>query len=210
MRCSFYFILLVFCSCSDRREEKNAVAPSAKHIITILPFAGIDKKTILEIKSGLEKRLQATVVLVEEKPVPAAAFYKPRQRYVADSLLIFLKQFNEGLGRAEKIVGITHKDISTTKKLHFNWGIMGMGYCPGEACVISSFRPIKKVRNREHFINRMVVLALHELGHTYSLPHCPNDSCIMKDAEGKMNLDNGETYCSKCSAFLKQSGILRR
>ncbi|MBN8676272.1 MAG: hypothetical protein J0L56_19225 [Chitinophagales bacterium] len=75
--------------------------------------------------------------------------------------------------------------------------------------MISSFRPIKKIRNREHFINRMVILAMHELGHTYSLPHCPNDPCIMKDARGKMNLDNGETYCNKCSAFLKQSGILR-
>lgn len=208
MRYSLYFIFLVLSSCSGRQEEKVAGPEKARHTIAIMPFAGTDKNLILEIKSGLEKRLHAAVLLLEEKPVPVAAFYKPRQRYVADSLLVFLKQCNTG--RSGKILGVTCKDISTTKKPYFNWGIMGLGYCPGEACVISSFRPVRKIRNREQFIKRMIVLALHELGHTYSLPHCPNDSCIMKDAEGKMNLDNGETYCNKCNAFLKQSGILRR
>lgn len=207
MRYSPFYILLFLCSCSGESRDKVTGTNKIQHSIAILPFAGTDKNMIREIQSGLERRLHATIILLEEKPVPRSAFYKPRQRYVADSLLVFLKQCNAG--RHGKILGITPKDISTTKKPHINWGIMGLGYCLGEACVISSFRPMKKVRNREHFINRMVVLALHELGHTYSLPHCPNDPCIMKDAGGKMNLDNGETYCTKCSAFLKQSGILR-
>ena len=207
MRYSPFYIFLLLCSCASEPRDKVTGINKVQHSIAILPFAGTDKKMIREIQSRLEERLHASVVLLGEKPLPATAFYKPRQRYVADSLLVFLKQFNEG--RTGKIIGITHKDISTTKKPHFNWGIMGLGYRPGEACVISSFRPIKKVKNREHFINRMVILALHELGHTYSLPHCPTDPCIMKDAEGKMNLDNGETYCSNCSTFLKQAGILR-
>jgi archaemetzincin len=207
MRYSPFYIFLLLCSCASEPRDKVNGINKVQHSIAILPFAGTDKKMIREIQSGLEKRLHATIILLEEKPVPGSAFYKPRQRYVADSLLVFLKQSNAG--HHGKILGITQKDISTHKNPHVNWGIMGLGYCPGEACVISSFRPIKKVKNRKHFINRMVILALHELGHTYSLPHCPNDPCIMKDAEGKMNLDNGETYCSNCSAFLKQSGILR-
>ncbi|MBL7710549.1 MAG: hypothetical protein JNJ86_15880 [Chitinophagaceae bacterium] len=207
MRYSLFYIFLLLFSCSGEPRDKVTGIIKVQHSIAILPFAATDKKMIREIQSGLEKRLHASIILLEEKPVPGSAFYKPRQRYVADSLLVFLKQCNAG--GYGKILGITPKDISTTKKSHGNWGIMGLGYCPGEACVISSFRPIKKIRNREHFINRMVILAMHELGHTYSLPHCPNDPCIMKDAGGEMNLDNGETYCNKCSNFLKQSGILR-
>ncbi len=207
MRYFPFIIFLLLCSRSGKQYDKVTQAGRTKHTIAVLPFAGTDKNMIRGIQSGLEKRLHATVVLLEEKPVPGSAFYKPRQRYVADSLLVFLMQQNADL--PGKILGITQKDISTTKKPHINWGIMGLGYCPGEACVISSFRPQKKIKNREHFINRMVVLAMHELGHTYSLPHCPNDPCIMRDAEGKMNLDNGSAYCSKCSELLKRAGILK-
>ena len=146
MRYPLYFILLVLYSCSDQQEDLVMETDKAKQLITLLPFVGTDKTMIREIQSRLEERLHASVVLLGEKPLPATAFYKPRQRYVADSLLFFLKQCNEG--RTGKIIGITHKDISTTKKPHFNWGIMGLGYRPGEACVISSFRPIKKVKNR--------------------------------------------------------------
>lgn len=207
MRYSLIIILLLLYSCSGKQHDKFTPAGRTEYTIAILPFAGTDKNMIREIQSGLEKRLHATVVLLDEKPLPGSAFYKPRHRYVADSLLVFLMQQNTN--RPGKILGITQKDISTAKKPHTNWGIMGLGYCPGQACVISSFRPKKRVKNRKHFINRMVILAMHELGHTYSLPHCLNDPCIMRDAEGKMNLDNGETYCTKCSTFLKQSGILR-
>jgi predicted Zn-dependent protease len=65
------------------------------------------------------------------------------------------------------------------------------------------------MQNRKHFLDRMVVLALHELGHTYSLTHCPDNSCLMKDAEGKMNLDDGQTYCQSCRSILLKKGILR-
>jgi archaemetzincin len=38
------------------------------------------------------------------------------------------------------VLGITDKDISSTKGVHADWGVMGLGFCPGSACVISSFR----------------------------------------------------------------------
>jgi archaemetzincin len=85
---------------------------------------------------------------------------------------------------------------------------MGLGHCPGQACVVSSFRVKGTVKSRGHFIQRMLMLAMHELGHTYSLPHCPAGNCIMKDAEGKMNLDDGTNYCADCSKKLKGMGVL--
>ena len=87
---------------------------------------------------------------------------------------------------------------------------MGLGYCPGEACVFSSYRVKATANGSRHFIKRMIVLAMHELGHTYSLPHCNSRICIMKDAEGRMNLDNGDTYCNSCAFYLKRKGILKQ
>ena len=38
---------------------------------------------------------------------------------------------------------------------------------------------------------------------------CPVQSCIMKDAEGKSNLDDGVAYCIKCGNYLLANGILK-
>ena len=112
-------------------------------------------------------------------------------------------------GRFEKILGLTIKDISTKKDPHENWGILGLGSCPGEACVISSFRAGKTKVSHTEFIRRMITLALHETGHTYGLEHCPVANCIMKDAKGKMDLDDGDSYCEKCRIYLVAKGILK-
>jgi archaemetzincin len=58
-------------------------------------------------------------------------------------------------------------------------------------------------------MKRLVTLALHELGHTYGLEHCPDFACLMKDAEGKMNLDDGDSYCNKCRDYLAGKSILK-
>jgi archaemetzincin len=203
------FCLLLLYSCTGKKQPPIAVPAKqlGVHTIAILPFTTTDKKLISDIEAGLKKILLADITILGQQQLPVSSFYKPRQRYIADSLLDFLKRENNK--RFEKIIGITTKDISTRKAPHVNWGVMGLGNCPGESCVISSFRVNKSSRDRGHFIKRMILLALHELGHTYSLPHCPDTACIMKDAEGKMNLDDGESYCSACSNTLRKEGVLR-
>jgi archaemetzincin len=144
--------------------------------------------------------------LLKETALPAFAFYHPRQRYISDSLLLFLKKYNDG--RFDKVIAITAQDISTRKNGYVNYGIMGQGYCPGQCCVVSTFRPKRNV-GRKQFIRRMITLALHELGHTFSLPHCEDESCFMVDAEGKMKLDNTGSYCDDCRSTLESKGVLR-
>lgn len=54
----------------------------------------------------------------------------------------------------------------------------------------------------------MTTPALHELGHTYGLEHCPVETCLTKDAGGKMNLDDGDSYCQGCRNYLNKNDIL--
>jgi archaemetzincin len=182
------------------------VAPKSNTIF-IFPFTGTDSLIVMQVKKGLQSYLNATIIISTGKPLPAFAFYKPRNRYIADSLLVFLTRVSPD--KNEKIIGITPKDISTRKGDIENWGILGLGDCPGPSCVISSFRAGRQKVKPVVFAQRMIVLALHELGHTYGLQHCPDASCIMKDAEGKMNLDKGNSYCKKCRDFLFDRGIHR-
>ncbi len=211
---SFIVVIVLLTSCktdsgdkSTARSDNTAKNKKGKHTIAILPFKGVDSNLINELKKGIQKQLVAELSILNNILLPAAAFYKPRQRYIADSLLVFLKEVNKN--RFEKIIGITTKDISTRKGEIENWGILGLGTCPGETCIVSTFRAGENKISNKDFLRRMTTLALHELGHTYGLEHCPTQTCLMKDAEGKMNLDNGDSYCTKCRDYLLNKGILK-
>ena len=78
---------------------------------------------------------------------------------------------------------------------------MGLGLCPGNACIASSFRLSKTENMRQLF-----VISIHELGHTQGLSHCLLKTCFMRDAEGK-NPTNEETeFCPKCKNYLVKRG----
>jgi archaemetzincin len=98
-------------------------------------------------------------------------------------------------------VGLTNKDISTDNGNIPDWGVMGLGYQPGKSCVVSTFRLSKRNLKEQYF-----KVAIHELGHTQGLPHCPNKTCLMTDAEGKNNTDKENGFCEKCKAFLIAKG----
>ncbi len=216
MNCKPFALLIPFviisCNTGNRDKpviltDKNVIEKIKTHSIAILPFKGVDSNLIKELKAGLQKHLTIELTVLNNIPLPEFAFYKPRQRYIADSLLVFLRQVNHN--KFEKIIGVTTKDISTRKGEVENWGILGLGTCPGEACVVSTFRAGRNKISYNVFLRRMTTLALHELGHTYGLEHCPVTTCLMKDAEGKMNLDEGDSYCDKCRNYLSGKGILK-
>jgi archaemetzincin len=211
----FIFLIIIFVvSCNSGNTDKTVVSIDKKqkvknenHSVAILPFKGVDSNLIKELKTGFQKQLTVEVTILNNTQLPDFAFHKPRQRYIADSLLVFLRQVNAN--KFEKIIGVTTKDISTRKGDVANWGILGLGTCPGEVCVVSTFRAGKNKVPQSIFLQRMITLALHELGHTYGLEHCPAAACLMKDAEGKMNLDDGNSYCKECRNYLHDKDILK-
>ena len=133
--------------------------------------------------------------------LPAAAYYKLRNRYRAPVLLTYLSTYSG----YDKINGITTKDISTSSNNVYDWGVMWLGSCPGKACVISTFRI--KTLNTYLFNDRFIKVALHELGHTVGLQHCTySNTCFMEAAEGTIKSVDRETksLCSNCKKLLTQ------
>ena len=125
--------------------------------------------------------------------LPKTAYYAPRNRYRAGVLLENLKLKKDTF---YKVIGFTDKDISTTKGAIYDHGIFGMGYCPGESAVVSSYRTGQR-------LDRLTHILLHEVGHTYGLPHCSTSGCFMEDAKGKMVHPN-EKLCINCQIKLKK------
>jgi archaemetzincin len=137
--------------------------------------------------------------------LPRAAFYAKRRRYRAEKLLDFLdtRRPDDGF----RILGLTAVDISTTKPPYEDWGILGLATLDGGACVLSSFRCKRGAKNPEHARIRLGKTAVHEIGHTFGLPHCPTYGCLMEDARGKVaTTDREYDLCPKCRQRLIASG----
>ncbi|WP_428137848.1 matrixin family metalloprotease [Chryseobacterium jejuense] len=192
---SFVYALCLFLmfSCSEKKPTVKEL--EQKPVITILiqPFRDIKPEKVKTVAEGI-KKIYPNIKVLEAIDFPENAYYKERNRYRADSTIKFL---NNRTKESFITIGLTSKDISATKGKIKDFGIMGLGYRPGKACIASDFR-LNKENSNEQFYK----IAIHELGHTQGLPHCPEKMCFMRDAEGK-NPTNEETdFCKKCKTFL--------
>jgi len=215
MTFSTSFKYLLFCmvcamiSCgivADQNPIKKEAHPGkvVPRKIALAIFNGTDTTMANAMAVALRSEWTPDVDIVRVGDEPAFAFYPPRKRWIADSLLVFLERNNGG--RYLKMAGISSRDISTRKGEVENWGVMGLGFCPGGACVVSSFRAKPGTQG---FLLRMRSLLFHELGHTFGLPHCPSMGCIMEDAKGKMTFDGEKSFCNACRKRLQDMGLLR-
>jgi archaemetzincin len=77
--------------------------------------------------------------------------------------------------------------------------------------VISSFRCRKRASGPEHARVRLAKTAVHEIGHTLGLAHCPRRGCLMEDAEGSVLTSDREfDLCADCRARLRAAGHAAR
>lgn len=184
-------MLLMF-SCSENTKKNT----SKDENITILiqPFSDISSEQVNAVASNI-KKIYPKIKVLEPIDLPKSTFYQPRNRYRADSLIYYL---NKRTSENFVTIGLTSKDISTTKGKVDDFGVMGLGFCPGKACVASNFR-----LNTKNSKEQLLKVAIHELGHTQGLPHCIEKTCFMRDAKGKNPTDEEKDFCKKCKTFLQ-------
>lgn len=190
----FLFLSLFFAT-----EKKPGVPPLK---IGVLYYTALDANLKAELVQNILSTYNCQVREIKGiAAMPAAAYYKPRNRYRAPALLTDI----EGYRGYDRIIGITSKDISTTKNKVYDWGIMGLANKPGKACVISTYRI--KTPNKILFNDRLIKIALHELGHTMGLPHCTfSNTCFMEAAEGTIKSVDREKrlLCNNCKRIVYQ------
>ena len=166
--------------------------------IRIQPFDDMPQTKVNDVFLRIKKIYPHTVLLAPI-PLPAPAYYKERDRYRADSIIAYLSRNTTDTCVT---IGLTAQDVSTTGKGNIkDWGVMGLGYQPGNACVVSTFR-----LNKHHLPDQLFKVAVHELGHTQGLPHCTTTTCFMRDAEGGNHLDEETGFCPHCRNVLVSKG----
>ena len=188
--CFTLFSLIFSCEKSKLSDLKS----EEEITILIQPFEDVKPKQLAEISENIRK-IYPKIKILEPVDFPKNAFYQPRNRYRADSIIKYLrtKTPNNCVTLA-----LTNKDISVTKGKVADFGVMGLGYRPGNACVASSFRLNPKNKNEQFY-----KIAIHELGHTQGLKHCPDKTCFMRDAEGKNPTNEEKDFCQNCKKVLR-------
>ncbi len=172
-------------------------AQTNSKVILLKPFKGLDPILTGNVYNRI-KALYPNSFISLPVEIPNQCYYAPRKRYRADKLISYLHQHTEG---DTVTIGLIAQDISTTKGKYYDWGVMGLGYCPGNACIVSTFR-----LSKNQLMDQFYKVAIHELGHTQGLPHCANKSCFMRDAEGGNTLNEEVDFCVSCKAYLKSKG----
>ena len=104
---------------------------------------------------------------------------------------------------AIRVLAIAQVDLFIPILTH----VYGEAQLGGTACVVSTFR-LNESRSGLHiaprYIERIVKEAIHELGHTFNLRHCPEHTCIMHYCRNEEDVDRkSDELCRYCKIMLE-------
>ena len=179
--------------------------------IALMPLTGADESPVvwLEswelrlIKSQIESIYGFEVEVLYMREMPENAYYSTQGSYNAKLVLDYL--ITAKPGRYDKVIGITHRDISANNHNNSDRGVIGLSYLGGEACIISTHRFGSEKLSGGRYERRLSKASLHELGHTLGLAHCENTPfCFMTDARGQVKTIDSEEIilCGNCKRLI--------
>jgi archaemetzincin len=189
-----------------RRRLARAATPLADEPLQIQPLGPVPNAALALVERALASTFAFRLERLPVNAMPPEAYYLPRKRYRAELVMAALSKQTPA-----RIIGVTALDISTTKGAHADWGILGLGDIGGRACVISSFRCNKRAASAGAAAIRLAKVAVHEVGHTLGLQHCPTVGCLMEDASGSvLTVDRETELCAACRDRLAAAGFTVR
>lgn len=177
------------------------IAPR-EHTIVISPISDLDADTALLDRVGREVDrvfgFQTEVVtLLEERDLH---FDEVRMQYHSTPILEKLSALAPP--KAIKVLAITKVDLFIPILTH----VYGEAQLGGKACMISIHRLKEGLPSRlitETYHHRIVKEAIHELGHTFKLRHCRDQTCIMHYCHSVKDVDRkSDQLCRYCKILL--------
>jgi archaemetzincin len=165
--------------------------------IVLKPIGDIDSILLEKLKERLNQTFGCPVEIPLGNFNLKKAHDAGRKQYLATKLLSQLKK--SGGAKGDKVLGIVDVDLYAPG-LNF---IFGQADTAAGTAVISLSRLRQEyyglVSDEELFIERAVKEAVHELGHTFGLEHCPDSKCVMHFSNSLADTDwKGAAFCGRC------------
>jgi archaemetzincin len=164
-------------------------------MIMLIPIERLPEDILADLISPLSGLLHQEARIGAPIELPPESWNTQRRQYSADVILDMM--LSPGIG--DHHLAVADTDIFTP----------GLNYVFGEADSITKKAVISLARLRPEYYSlpadhlqlkeRTLKEAVHELGHTWGLRHCPNTSCVMHFSNSLQDTDKkNHTFCPIC------------
>ncbi len=168
--------------------------------IFILPVAKIQWWLLSEVKEELGEVFGKETIIADEMTPPVEVLNRDRGQIYSTGLIeaIANRAYN-GM-----VLGI----------IDFDMFVPGLNFVFGEADPAEGVAVVSITRLKEEFygrgadqgllLQRTLKEAIHEMGHLYSLKHCPDPLCVMHFSNSIAETDRkSKEFCPVCIKILK-------
>ncbi len=161
-------------------------------------FGDVENRLLIA-SAGNVKEIFGLKVRISSVPFPPRlGFNMRRSQYHAGSILSYLRSVN--FPDLVRLVALVSFDLYE-EGLNFVFGEAEMN---GRNAVISVYR--LKDEDENLYFERTFKEINHELGHTFGLPHCRNEKCVMSFSNSLPDADRKSRYfCNLCMRKLKSA-----
>lgn len=171
--------------------------------IAVVAIGPPDEEALASVEKAVAGAFGRPVERLAPLAEPGGALDAARGQWSAPEMLRALLRARPA--SAERILGVTSRDLFIPV-LSF---VFGQAQMDGPTAVISLARISQAFsgfpEDRELLLTRARKEALHELGHTFGLVHCPDAACPMSLSTGVVQVDRkGEAFCASCAALVRE------
>ena len=171
-----------------------------KHTILISPIGNLSTELVETVAREIQRAFgfaTETGVILEDITF---ALDQNRQQYHSTMILDHMAAAMPA--HCLRVLAITTVDLFIPILTH----VYGEAQLGGAASIVSTYRLNESgsaMNITPRFLERIVKEAIHELGHTFNLRHCPEHTCIMHYCRSEDDVDRkSDDLCRYCKVMV--------
>ena len=170
------------------------------HNIVISPIGDVTPDLLDPIRDEVKRIYGYPTEVLALLDDPEFAFHPNRNQYHSTPVLEQLAL--NAPADALKVLALVEVDLFIPILTH----VYGEAQLGGKACMVSTIRLTEGHRSldtQEPYLSRIIKEAIHELGHTFKLRHCPQHTCLMHYCRNEGDVDRkSDQLCRYCKVLL--------
>lgn len=170
----------------------------------LLPVGSVDARLLEWLRQALYEKFRVPAEILSPALDPSFALHAERQQHHSSEILGAMQRYVNA--STWRLLGVTQSDLYIPI-LTFVFGEAQLG---GKAALVSYHRLQQEFyglpEDMDVLANRLLVEAVHELGHTLRLTHCHDYRCAMAPSHAVEWIDIKDSgFCEECLARALQA-----